>query len=73
MVLTIKLIVNQSTYKYKMGQSLKSIYDDLIFAFGQANGAWYFLGFVEVNKNDTVFMEEFNKTSFVENANPNIV
>jgi hypothetical protein len=68
--LKVHQIVSQSAYKYKNGQSLKSIYDDLLFAFGAA-GAWYFSEFAVRHKNDSVFMSEFNKTAFVENHTKN--
>lgn len=66
--LSIKQIVEHATYRYKMGQTLKSIYDDFNFAFGSADGPWYFSEFVVQNKKDKQFMKEFNTTCFINNA-----
>lgn len=70
--MSVNQIVGQATYKYKMGQSLKSIYDDFCIAFGSANGAWYFSEFVVQNKSNKAFISEFNKTCFTQAAHVKI-
>jgi hypothetical protein len=71
--MTVDAMVKQLTYKYKMGYTLKRLYDELADVLGIANSAWVFSEFVELNKADKAFMDEFNSTSFVENVIPNVV
>ena len=54
------------------GYSLKEIYDELIKFHGSRDGAIIFSEFIKRKKDegDTKIMDEFNRTSFVENINP---
>tara|TARA_R110000803_G_scaffold21027_1_gene53396 strand:- start:218 stop:499 length:282 start_codon:yes stop_codon:yes gene_type:complete len=56
--------------KYEnQGMSLKEIYDEVIYIKGSRGGALIFSEFAKRKKEngDKRFMDEFNKTSFVEN------
>jgi hypothetical protein len=54
------------------GYSLKELYDEVISMQGSRDGALIFSEFIKRKKDegDTKIMDEFNKTSFVENINP---
>jgi hypothetical protein len=54
--------------KYNTGESLKSLYDQVKEAYGSANVGTIFSTFASEMKNNKKFMEEFNKTSFVDNV-----
>lgn len=55
------------------GYSLKKLYDEVLWGHGSSNGAAIFSEFIKRKKEegDTKVMDEFNRTSFVENVNPN--
>ena len=54
------------------GYSLKELYDEVISMQGSRDGALIFSEFIKRKKDegDTEIMDEFNRTSFVENINP---
>ena len=54
------------------GYTLKELYDETIYMQGSRDGALIFSEFAKRKKDsgDERFIEEFNKTSFVENINP---
>ena len=54
--------------KYSTGESLKSLYDQVKEAYGSANVGAIFSTFASEMKNNKKFMEEFNKTSFIDNV-----
>jgi hypothetical protein len=63
--------IMDSKIKYQ-GYSLKELYDEVISMQGSRDGALIFSEFIKRKKDerDTKIMDEFNKTSFVENINP---
>lgn len=63
--------IMDSKVKYQ-GYSLKELYDEVIKFQGSRDGALIFSEFIKRKKDegDTKIMDEFNRTSFVENINP---
>ena len=62
----INNLVSILDYKYSTGDSLKEIYDETIKIYGN-HGKALFMEFALQNKNNKDFMDEFHKTSFIEN------
>lgn len=60
----INFFVSVMNSRYNTGQSLKTIYDDIIQAHGTVNGPVLFSEFVIRNKKNDTFISEFNSTSF---------
>ena len=63
--------IMDSKVKYQ-GYSLKELYDEVFHYQGSRDGALIFSEFIKRKKDegDTKIMDEFNRTSFVENINP---